>query len=296
MKEKQFMDEYYERTGQPWLAEYERGPTLLPIWPSRYVGQEHNVTSNYNYVNCGPMNKKPECVEQGPLNLTLYVAATQPKVLIIPNLMSSYEADHILELAKPRLGRSSVGQGASAFKSNTRTSKTAWLTRKDSETMDHIYARFADVLDIPNDVLTHDKVAENLQVVEYHPSQEYAAHHDFGSDGKFQNRYATLLLSISDLPEIENIHDAGGHTGFPKAYGGRGLRVRPPKGSGVLFYSSLEDGNADDFSLHAGMPVNIGKKYICNLWVWDPSLTGRKVYRASDNHYFDKKSSRHDEL
>jgi len=297
MEEKKFMEEYYQRTGQPWLAEYERGPTLLPIWPARYVGQEHHVTTNFSYANCPPLEKQ-ECVSQGQLNLTLYVASTQPKVLIIPNLMSAFEADHIRELAIPKLGRSSVGQGAGAFKSETRTSKTAWLRRSDTDTMDHIYSRFADVLNIPNDILTHDKVAENLQVVEYHPRQEYAAHHDFGSDGKIQTRYATLLLSISDLPEIENIHDAGGHTGFPKAYNGRGLRVRPPKGSGVLFYSSLEDGNGDDYSLHAGMPVNIGMKYICNLWVWDPSRNGREVYRAADNDNILKedKYSKHDEL
>jgi len=295
MEEKTFMEDYYERTGQPWLAEYERGPTLLPIWESRYVGQEHSVSSEYGYVNCGPMKSKPQCVEEGALNITLYVASTKPKVLIIPNLMSSFEADHILKLAKPRMGRSSVGNGASAFKSDTRTSKTAWLKRTDTDIMDHIFSRFADVLNIPNDVLTHDKVAENLQVVEYLTKQEYAPHHDFGSDGKKESRYATLLLSISDVPELDNVHDAGGHTGFPKAYNGLGLRVRPPKGSGVLFYSLLEDGNGDDFSLHAGMPVSVGTKYICNLWVWDPSMNGRDVYRASDNHNFTKKV-KHDEL
>jgi len=295
MEEKAFMEEYYERTGQPWLAEYERGPTLLPIWESRYVGQEHLVSSEYGYVNCGPMKAKPHCVEEGPVNITLYVASTQPKVLIIPNLMSFFEADHILKLAKPRMGRSSVGNGAAAFKSETRTSKTAWLRRTDTDVMNHIFSRFADVLNIPNDILTHDKVAENLQIVEYQNSQEYAPHHDFGSDGKIESRYATLLLTISDVPELENVHDAGGHTGFPKAYNGRGLRVRPPKGSGVLFYSLLEDGNGDDFSLHAGMPVLVGTKYICNLWVWDPSRSGREVYRASDNHD-NMKQNKHDEL
>merc|ERR1719233_914647 len=128
--------------------------------------------------------------------------------------------------------------------------------------------------------------------------QGKSTHHIMTSDlmERRQTRYATLLLSISDLPEIENIHDAGGHTGFPKAYNGRGLRVRPPKGSGVLFYSSLEDGNGDDYSLHAGMPVNIGMKYICNLWVWDPSRNGREVYRAADNDNILKedKYSKHD--
>ena len=37
----------------------------------------------------------------------------------------------------------------------------------------------------------------------------------------------------------------GGGTSFPRAFEGRGVRVRPSKGSAVLFYSLLPDGNAD---------------------------------------------------
>ena len=75
----------------------------------------------------------------------------------------------------------------------------------------------------------------------------------------------TLLLYI-EVPE------EGGATSFPKAHGGRGMKGKPPRGTGVLFYSMKRDGNADDFSLHSGMPVRKGHKWICNLWVWDPKV------------------------
>jgi len=297
VQEKEFMEDYYSRTGQPWLADYGRGPTLLPIWESRYVGQEHNITSEYGFVHCEPVTS-PDCLKLGPINLTLTVLSTQPKVLVIPNLMSHFEADHIRDLAKPRMIRSAVGKSGNALETNTRTSKTAWVSRTETDVMDHIYSRFADVLGIPNELLTLAKLAEHLQVVEYQTQQEYKPHHDFGSTGIGKKRYATLLLSISDIPDVKNVHDAGGHTGFPKAFNGLGLRVRPPKGGGVLFYSALEDGNADDYSLHAGMPVRVGMKYICNLWIWDPSKSGRPLWRASDNHWFDKDQQppTHDEL
>lgn len=29
-------------------------------------------------------------------------------------------------------------------------------------------------------------------------------------------------------------------------------------------------GNGDDLSLHAGEPVVRGRKWVCNLWIWDP--------------------------
>ena len=36
-----------------------------------------------------------------------------------------------------------------------------------------------------------------------------------------------------------------------------------------MFYSLLEDGNADDLSLHAALPVKEGEKWLANFWIWD---------------------------
>ena len=48
------------------------------------------------------------------------------------------------------------------------------------------------------------------------------------------------------------------------------VQVQPGKGSAVLFYNLLEDGNGDDLALHAALPVNEGEKWLANFWVWDP--------------------------
>ncbi len=45
-------------------------------------------------------------------------------------------------------------------------------------------------------------------------------------------------------------------------------QVAPRKGSAVLFYNLLEDGNGDDLSLHAALPVWKGEKWLANFWVW----------------------------
>lgn len=39
---------------------------------------------------------------------------------------------------------------------------------------------------------------------------------------------------------------------------GKGFKVRPKKGSAVLFYNLLEDGNGDDLALHAALPCTEG--------------------------------------
>ena len=81
-----------------------------------------------------------------------------------------------------------------------------------------------------------------------------------------ESRFLTLLMYLSDSAGAT----AGGETAFPKADQGRGIKVTLKKGTALLFYNLLEDGNGDDTSLHAALPVWEGEKWLANLWVWDP--------------------------
>ena len=167
------------------------------------------------------------------------------------------------------------------FVSKTRTSDTGFVSRSRTPLLDAVHARFADVVGVSNSLWqrglqrsdprrgSDNGWAEELQVVRYAPGQQYLAHLDF-TGGSREQRFLTLLLYVQTPT-------AGGHTSFPKAAGGRGIRVRPPRGGGILFYSMLPDGNGDELSLHAGEAVREGTKWACNLWLWDrgagPSAT-----------------------
>ena len=61
---------------------------------------------------------------------------------------------------------------------------------------------------------------------------------------------------------------------FPKARNGAGMKVKPDKGTAILFYNLLEDGNGDDLALHAALPVVEGEKWLANFWVWDAKRKG----------------------
>ncbi len=205
----------------------------------------------------------------------------------IPNFLSEAEVDHIMEIAKTTdLKPSSTGQdsgsASSEKKTKTRTSFNTWVGRETDQIIDAIYRRSSDLLRIDEALLRYrsedehpnlpskKSVAEQLQLVHYDVGQEYTAHHDFGyarAGDKIQGaRFATLLFYLNE-PE------SGGETEFPRWYNGEtsiGLQASPQKGKAVLFYSQLPDGNMDDLSHHAALPVKKGEKFLINLWVRDP--------------------------
>jgi prolyl 4-hydroxylase len=211
-----------------------------------------------------------ECHSLEPVHLELEVISLQPRAFVIKNFLSDFEAEEIISYGSPRLGKSIVGDvGSGAFESDTRTSKNTWLPRKTSDITDTLFRRAADLLQLDEKILDRHKAAEDLQIVHYQDGQKYDSHHDWGVNGHPESRFITLLLYLNDLVSP----DAGGETAFPKANDGLGIKIHPGKGSAVLFYDLLEDGNGDDLSLHAALPIRKGEKWLANFWVWDPKFS-----------------------
>ena len=137
------------------------------------------------------------------------------------------------------------------------------MSRDASEVSNTLYLRAADLLKVDEKLLTSSQNAEDMQVVHYDIGEKYDAHHDWGVAGYPESRYITLLLYLNDMPDKYS----GGETAFPKGNGGTGLKISPKRGTAVLFYSLLEDGNGDDLSLHQAVPVTKGEKWLSNFWV-----------------------------
>mmetsp|Transcript_873 Transcript_873/g.951 ORF Transcript_873/g.951 Transcript_873/m.951 type:complete len:463 (+) Transcript_873:89-1477(+) len=263
LAEIQFLKKYHKENGVPWLSHYPRPPPVVFMYPADFPGQVHKVRSFIGYHDDNGVQQNT------PVDFNITVISAKPKVLLIKNLLSKYEIDHIISKGVKVVKGSMVGSGANGFASNTRTSENGWIKRKSSEILDKVYYRFGDVLGMTDEQLQDDTrggIIENLQFVRYLKDQKYDAHHDFGNTGTIYQRFSTLLIYLM-VPE------KGGGTSFPKAFNGQGISVKPSAGDAVLFYSMLEDGNGDDMSLHSGMPVESGLKYVCNLWSWDPLRT-----------------------
>ncbi len=193
-----------------------------------------------------------------------------PRAFMISDFLSEHEVATIVNLANPRMGISHVGgKDQGTITSKTRTSTNAWLARHSSPEVNSVYLRAADLLNLDEDMLHHNKNCEDMQVVHYDVGQKYDPHHDWGIGADEKSRVLTLLIYLTD----QEGPDAGGETSFPKGVDrmGQGFKVHPKKGAAVLFYDLLEDGNGDDRSMHAALPVKSGIKYAANIWVWDPS-------------------------
>ena len=218
------------------------------------------------------------------MTMTLTVLSCAPRVFEIKHFLSDVEVDHFFHLATGMKLQDSTVSGSFELgsKSSTRTSKNTWVNREHSPIIDAVYRRAADLLHIDEALLrrrssdeypdhgSSKSIAEALQLVHYDVGQEYTAHHDFGypptMDEYQPTRFATLLLYLNEGM-------VGGETSFPRwinAETGAQLKVKPEKGKAVLFYSFLPDGNLDDLSQHAALPVGTGEKWLTNLWIWDP--------------------------
>jgi prolyl 4-hydroxylase len=96
---------------------------------------------------------------------------------------------------------------------------------------------------------------EPLSVLRYAPSQHYRPHLD-GLAGVANQRVWTAIVYL-------NQGFRGGETQFPRA----GLTIVPRTGDAILFRNTLADGRPDPHSLHAGLRLLAGTKWVATRWI-----------------------------
>mmetsp|Transcript_15844 Transcript_15844/g.23854 ORF Transcript_15844/g.23854 Transcript_15844/m.23854 type:complete len:438 (+) Transcript_15844:133-1446(+) len=270
-REEDYSSKYLEKTGRRWRHYFgpdgPRSPPVLNMWPCEVVGQVHGVSSHQGTWQCD--GESWECQSNATMELDLECVSSAPRVFVVESFLSDFEAETIVRLAQSKVRESTVGSpdGGGVISSSTRTSKNAWVPRHSSPITDTISRRVADVLGLDEKILTTSHNAEDMQVVHYTGRQKYDAHHDWGVSGYPESRFITVLLYLTS----QSHPGAGGETAFPKGDDGKGgFKVRPVKGTAVIFYNLLEDGNGDDLALHTALPVTDGEKWLANFWIWDP--------------------------
>lgn len=170
------------------------------------------------------------------------------------------ECEYLIASAEPWLHRSvTVTADGRHVPHGDRTSSDASLLGSREDFVGRwLQARMTDRIGVP---LSH---AEHLVVLRYLPGQEYRRHGDWlppGARGNLPDadqpgqRVHTVFTYLSDV-------ERGGATDFPEI----GVRVEPRRGRIVHFTNLRPDGSGDARTVHAGMPVEAGEKWLATLW------------------------------
>lgn len=138
-----------------------------------------------------------------------------------------------------------------------RTSESCDMDRY-SPVIRPIDERVADLLGLPQDQ------GETMQGQRYAPGQHFRAHHDYFHESepywpamRAQGGQRTWT-AMAYLNEV----DEGGATWFPQA----GIRIPPRRGMLLIWNNMGADGAPNDLTLHEGMAVVSGTKYIFTKW------------------------------
>jgi prolyl 4-hydroxylase len=156
-----------------------------------------------------------------------------------------------------------------------RTSDSSDLYRWD-ETIYALDTRIAELLGIA------PENAETMQGQRYSANQQFRAHCDYFHEhsqywAKMQEtggqRTWTAMAYLNDVEE-------GGATWFPRA----GIRFKPRRGMLVIWNNMCPDGTPNYDTLHEGMRVIEGTKYIITKWFREGAWIRDQIqtYRAGD--------------
>jgi prolyl 4-hydroxylase len=185
----------------------------------------------------------------------------RPIIVLLEGVLSAAECSELIELARPRLQRSTVvdprtGTNTVADYRNSegmffRLGETALVARLDE--------RISALMNCPVEN------GEGLQVLRYGTGGHTAPHFDFKIPSNATNsesiarsgqRLSTLIIYLNDVAQ-------GGETVFPVV----GLSVTPRRGNGVYFEYTNSHMQVDQRSLHAGAPVAQGEKWVVTKWM-----------------------------
>lgn len=193
----------------------------------------------------------------------IWIANADPLIRVCDDFVSEEEAAVIIQEFESQLQRSNVMKSDGGSEPGpARTSFTSYLPAGDPNSesnalrvIDAIENRASMLLGIPVSQI------ETLQLLRYREGQKYEPHHDYFKNDEKNNRTATALVYLNDLPE-----NSGGETRFPEL----NLSIKPVRGRAVMWSNCVVRGEnvvCDSRTLHGGDPPRSETtKYALNIW------------------------------
>lgn len=183
----------------------------------------------------------------------------RPDVVAALDLLSADECRLLMATARPRLERSqTIDDEGRRVEHPLRSSSDAGFDPVHEDfALRLVQARMGSLAGVE---FTH---SEPLIVLRYVPGEQFHPHRDYIAPSSLAtrqpesgNRAFTVCAYLNDV-------EAGGATRFPL----NGLTVPPRAGAAIAFRNLGPGGQPDPDSLHAGLPVERGEKWLATLWL-----------------------------
>ncbi|MBX3560371.1 MAG: 2OG-Fe(II) oxygenase [Sphingomonas sp.] len=180
------------------------------------------------------------------------ILSESPSIVLIRSLLLPEECRYLMSMAAPHLQPSLVIDTTTGERipNPIRTSfGMSFGPTLEDLVVNTINRRIADATG------TGVGWGEPLHMLRYRPGEEYRPHVD-ALPGERNQRVWTALVYLN--------HDyQGGETAFPEL----GFKVRGGTGDVLVFGNVLEDGRGDMRTLHAGLAVTAGEKWLATRWI-----------------------------
>lgn len=199
-------------------------------------------------------------------NIKPLINITNPRVMVIEGFLTNVECDSLVLNASNQMQDSRVLDPVSGdfVLHPERLSRGMHFEHQSNQLIASIENRIDKLFGF------NIKHQEAMQILHYAKGGEYRPHFDFfpptesGSYDAIEaagQRLATLIMYLN-TPEM------GGETSLPNI----GLTVSAKKGNAIYFENIDQQGKPNLDTLHAGMPVLSGEKWIATKWLRERPL------------------------
>ena len=181
------------------------------------------------------------------------------------NFLTAEECQTLIDLAGDSFSRATVVGPTSEAYHHGRTAESAWIPQDNAHSI-AIKARIAELIGIPVCNM------EQVSVVRYKAGGEYQPHVDWFNPDDPSFMACTLFGGQRLCSVLIYLNDGyvGGETDFPNV----AMKITPELGKALVWYNHDDSGELTQDSLHAGMPVISGLKYIAIVWVREQKYWG----------------------
>ena len=227
-----------------------------------WVGAAYELMTQHNKSMTVPfIDTKSNTIHLEDIEVSVVSECHKPFIVVVDNFLRPKECEELIAVSEKQLKASQIvhPEGDGNIFDPSRTSVSKGFVRGYTPIHEMIENRIAELINWPVEK------GEGLHILRYEDGGEYKPHYDYfdpdkkGRDKILQNggqRVGTFIMYLSDVEE-------GGATKFPKI----NFEVRPNTGRAVYFANTLINGALNPLSLHAGVPVTKGVKYLATKWL-----------------------------